>query len=103
VVVTSNNACGCQHIAIPLGDRQDITDFGMFPPLIGDAFPAFFGKTMAAIPIELGQVQLLTNTLDAMLPALFQTAIPTPFLKVIVHRLATAATDSLYATDTKSG
>jgi len=51
----------------------------------------------------LGQVQLLTNTLDAMLPALFQTAIPTPFLKVIVHRLATAATDSLYATDTKSG
>ena len=76
-----------QHIPLSVCNRQDIRGFGSFAMLISNTLAPFLRQSMAAIQVQLGQIEVITDRLDTLLPDPLQTAIGAPFLKVIVDRL----------------
>jgi hypothetical protein len=55
--------------------------------LVSDTVTAFLCQPMAAIEIQLRQIEVILDRLDTLLPDPLQTAIGAPFLKVIVDRV----------------
>src|SRR5687767_15167429 len=89
IMVASNDPGTSQHIAMPVGDGQEVGGLGFLATLIGHRLAAFLGNRMTAIQIDLFEVQIALNHLDAMLPDLFQAAIAAPFTLMMVNRLPT--------------
>lgn len=89
MVIASDDARRGDHKAIGIRDRQDIAGFGAFSLLVGHTFTTFLGNGMAAIQVQLRQIEHGSDRLDAFLPDPLQTAVGTPFLEVVVNRLPT--------------
>ncbi len=75
------------HIALSIGDGQNVRGFGSFSRLISDTLAALLRLCVTAIEIQLRQIEVSLDRLDTLLPDPLQTAIGTPFLEVIVDRL----------------
>lgn len=89
MMVARHNARASHHITLTIGDGQNIAGFGALAPLIGHTLTAFLSDSMATIQVQLGQVEVITDRLDTVLPNLLQTAVGAPFLPVVVDRLPT--------------
>jgi len=89
VVVARHDAGRGDNKALGIGDGQDIAGLGALARLVSHTITAFLGNGVAAIEVQLRQIQVMLDALDALLPHPFQTAIPAPLLKVIIHRLPT--------------
>ena len=77
------------HVALSVGDGQNIGSFGPLALLVGDTFAAFLGYRVRAIEVQLRQIEGVLNDLNALFPDPLQTAIGTPLLEVIVDCLPT--------------
>ena len=75
------------HIALCVGDGQDIRRFRSFSVLVGDTFAAFLRQRVTAIKVQMRQIEVFADRLNTLLPDPLQAAIGTPFLKVVVDRL----------------
>ena len=75
------------HVAQSIRDRQNIRGFRSFAMLISDTLAPFLRQSMAAIEIQMRQIEVVMYRLDTLLPDPLQTAIRTPFLEVIVDCL----------------
>ena len=89
MVIARHHARRGHHKAIGIGDRQEVAGFGAFARLVGHTFAAFLSKGVAAIQVQLRQIEFLSDRLDAVLPHPFEAAVGTPFLEVVVDRLPT--------------
>ena len=78
-----------QYIPLAIGDGQDIAGWGALARLVGHAFTSFLGDRMAAIQVQLGQIQVRADRLNTVLPNALQAAVRTPFLPMIVDGLPT--------------
>lgn len=78
-----------QYIPLAIGDGQDIAGWGALARLVGHAFTAFLGNRVAAIQVQLGQIQVRADRLNRVLPDALQTAVCTPFLPMVVDGLPT--------------
>jgi len=77
------------HKAIAIGDGQDIARLGAFAWLVGHTLTAFLGNGMAAIQVQLRQIERGADRLEAGLPNLSETPVSTPFLEVVIDGLPT--------------
>ena len=75
------------HVALRIRDRQNIRGFGAFSVLIRDTLAAFLRQRMTPIEIQMRQIEVWADRLDALLPDPLQTAVSAPLLEVIVNRL----------------
>lgn len=90
VVVIARHDAGRSHDRpFAIGDGQDIAGFSTLARLVSHTVTAFLGNGVAAIEVQLRQIQVMLDRVDAFLPHPFQTAIPAPLLKVIIDRLPT--------------
>lgn len=87
VTVPRDHAGRSQHIALRVGDRQDVGGFRAFSVLVSDTFAAFLRQGMAALQIQVRRIKVRLGGLNTLLPNPLQAAIGTPFLEVIVDRL----------------
>jgi hypothetical protein len=87
VMVTRYDTCSSHHIAVAIGNRQDIAGLRPFASLVRHTFPTFLGNGMTLIQIHLAQVQFILDVPNTFLPNLLQTAIHTPLALMIIHRL----------------
>ena len=89
VVIACHDAGRSEDIPVAIGDGQHITGLGALARLVSDTFTAFFGYGVAAIEVQVRQIQILLDRVDALMPDALQTAIPAPLLKVVIDRLPT--------------
>ncbi len=54
VMIVGDDRGRSDHIALGLGDRQDVTGFRPLARLVSHTFAAFLGNRMAAIEVQLG-------------------------------------------------
>lgn len=87
MMVAGHDPRRSNHIALSVGNRQNIRGLGSFPALIRHAFAPFFRQRVTTVEIQLRQIELGSDGLDAVLPNPFQTAIRAPFAEVIIDRL----------------
>lgn len=89
MMIVCHQFSASDHIALAVGDGQNIAGFGTLARLIGHTVTALLSNPVAAIQVELQQVKIITDSLDAALTNPPSTAIGAPFLPVIVNRLST--------------
>lgn len=87
MMITCHDPGRSQDIALRLGDRQNIRGFRSFSVLVRDTLAAFLRQRMAAIEIQVRQIQVRLDRLNTPLPDPLKTAVGTPFLEMIVDRL----------------
>lgn len=87
VMIASHHARRSEKVPVGIHNRQNVTRLGAFATLIRHAFAAFLGHRMAAIQVQLAQVQVVLHGLNTCLPDFFQAPVSTPLAEVIVHRL----------------
>ena len=87
MMVARDEPSRSRDIALRISDRQDIRGLGSFSRLIRDTLAAFLRQSMAAIEIQVRQIEVLADRLNTLLPDPLKTAIGTPFLEMIVDRL----------------
>lgn len=89
IMVARDDPSAGQHIALSVGDGQDIRGFSLLASLISHRLAAFLGDGMAAIQVQPRQVRIRLDRLNTVLPDLFQTPVGAPLLEVVVDRLPT--------------
>jgi len=89
VMIARYDAGRGHHIAIGIRDGQNIAGFSPLAGLVSHTFAAFLSDCMAAIEVQLGQIQVRMDRSDAGVPNTLPTAVRIPFLPVIVDGLPT--------------
>lgn len=89
VSIAGHDARRGHHIPLTVGNGQNIAGFRPLAPLVSHALATFLGDSMAAIEVQLGQIEVRTDQLYTMLPNPLPTAIGAPCLPVMVDRLPT--------------
>lgn len=87
MMVACDDPARSDDVALSIRDRQNIRRFRPFSVLVSDTLAAFLRQRMAAVEIQLRQIEVILDRLDTLLPDPLQTAIGAPFLKVIIDRL----------------
>jgi hypothetical protein len=87
VPIARDNPGAGDHITLGIRHGQDVAGLGALAPLVNHTFAAFFGDGMATIQVQMRQIQVILDGLDALLPNALQAAIRAPLLKVVVDRL----------------
>ena len=70
-----------------IGQKQGIRGAGGFAALVADGGPAIFGRGVAAIELDAGQVQGPVMQPQHVEPKLFPGTLLAPFVEVIIHAL----------------
>ena len=99
-MIASHDPCTSDHIAMSVGDGQDIRSFGFLAPLIGHRLSPFLGNRVTAIEIDLFKIQISFNRHNALLPDPFQTSVSAPLAGVVIDGLPT---DFLFVGSVGSG
>ena len=68
MMVARDHPGGSQDIALRVGDGQNIRGFGAFSVLVSDTFAAFLGYRVTPVEVQLGQIEVFSNHLHALLP-----------------------------------
>lgn len=87
MMIACYNAGRGQNEAVRVCQRQDVGSFRFLSPLKCCGFAAFFSGGMTAVKIELRQIDIRPNEINAVLPDLFQAAVTAPFAEMVIHRL----------------
>jgi hypothetical protein len=78
-----------QYLPLAIGNGQNIAGWSALAPLVGHAFTAFLGDGVAAIQVQVRQLQVMADRLNTLLPNALQAAVRTPFLPMVVDGLPT--------------
>lgn len=85
VMIAGDDISGGDDKAVAVGDGQDVGGFGTLASLIGNPITTLLGNGVAAVKIQIGGIQAVSDHVNTLLPQPFQTAIATPFAKVVVY------------------
>ena len=87
VMIARHDPGRSHHIALRVGDGQNIRGFGAFSVLVRHTFAAFFRQRVTSIQVQVRQIEVFSNGRNTLLPNPLKTAVSAPFLEVIVDRL----------------
>ena len=84
--ISGDDAAAGENEAIGIAHGQNITGLRPFTMLINDTFITFFSDSIRAIKVQVGAIQLIFDSGQALLPNMLKTACCIPFLPVILNR-----------------